>query len=60
MTVYEISPDSYYRGKTKIITGPGVELGWTRAEPPVIPDGSYARWMNTWVITTTPPPAYEG
>jgi|TARA_R110000823_G_scaffold117726_6_gene241343 hypothetical protein len=59
MIVYEISKDSYYRGNTKTIDGPGVKLGWTRTSPPTIPDGSYAKWMNTWVITTTPPPAYE-
>jgi hypothetical protein len=59
MIVYEISKDSYYRGNTKTITTPGVELGWTRSVVPVIPGGSYAKWMDTWVITTTPPPAYE-
>jgi hypothetical protein len=59
MIVYEISKDSYYRGNTKVIDGPGVGIGWTRAAVPTIPDGSYAKWMNTWVITTTPPPAYE-
>tara|TARA_R110000850_G_scaffold123902_1_gene241807 strand:+ start:320 stop:502 length:183 start_codon:yes stop_codon:yes gene_type:complete len=58
MTVYEISKDNYFRGTTKTIDAPGVALGWTRTAVPTIPNGSYAKWMGTWVITTTPPPAY--